>query len=293
MDIKVFFRKVLPPSLYEKIKISSFDFFHRLARQSLNEALREQRLFSLNRELADIVPDIRDQYSTFRLNTPYLIEKVRGQHAFQISLVNEAVERIDKKENLKIVDIGDSAGTHIKYIQEIFKRKSIQCVSINFDEDAVDKIKRQGLKALCVRAEELVKKYSIDADVFLSFEMLEHLLSPIDFLKNLSANTSCELFVVTVPFLRKSRVGLHSIRNGNSAILNAERTHIFELSPQDWKLIFKFTGWHVVFEKIYLQYPKKHWLMITKPYWENFDFEGFYGLILRKDNSYSSKYADW
>jgi len=75
--------------------------------------------------------------------------------------------------------------------------------------------------------------------------------------------------------------------------MSAENTHIFELSPEDLQLLFKFAGWSVVFERIYLQYPRKHWLRITKNYWRMFDFEGFYGVILKRDSTWSKLYTDW
>ncbi len=75
--------------------------------------------------------------------------------------------------------------------------------------------------------------------------------------------------------------------------MSAENTHIFELSPEDLQLLFKFAGWSVVFERIYLQYPKKHWLRITKRYWMMFDFEGFYGVILKRDSTWSKLYTGW
>ncbi len=52
-------------------------------------------------------------------------------------------------------------------------------------------------------------------------------------------------------------------------------------------------GWDVVKEQIYLQYPKNSFLRITKPLWKRFDFEGFYGLILKRDDTWSSRYTDW
>ncbi len=73
----------------------------------------------------------------------------------------------------------------------------------------------------------------------------------------------------------------------------AENTHIFELSPEDWKLIFRHSGWNILKERVYLQYPKRHFWFITKALWKKFDFEGFWGAILEKDTTFSDYYQDW
>jgi len=171
-------------------------------------------------------------------------------------------------------------------------------ISINLDPEAVNKIRKKGFKAICARAEEIDEKYNITADIFLCFETLEHLMNPAEFLYKL-LKTNCDLLVITVRYLKESRIGLHQIRNLNKQnlyrkkIMSAENTHIFEFSPKDLQLLLKFAGWNVVFERLYLQYPRKHWLRISKNYWRMFDFEGFCGVILKKDSNCSKLYTDW
>lgn len=301
MKLQRFLQKVLPFHLYEKNRNHWRNFSHFIGGKSIEQALREQKLFKLARKLSEIVPDITHQYSTFKLNTLYLKKKSRGQHAFQISLVQEAIKLLGKnvKDDLTIVDIGDSAGTHIQYIKSLFGDRNIRTISINLDPKAVKRIREKGFEAICARVEEVGEKYSINADVFLCFETLEHLMNPAEFLYKLSTKTKCKLFVITVPYLRSSRVGLHQIRNLNKqgfspkTIVTAENTHIFELSPEDWRLLFQFAGWRTIFERIYLQYPKKNLLRITKWYWRMFDFEGFYGMILKRDSNWSKLYTGW
>lgn len=258
--------------------------------RSLESAIEEQGLRKLAGILEQIVPDITKQYSMFEVNTPYLKAKVRGLHAFQISLISKIIEKFEKAI---IVDIGDSAGTHLQYIIGLYsKGKDIKCLSVNLDDKAIGRIKGKGLDAIHARAEDL-KDYNIDANIFLCFETLEHLMSPCQFLHELSSRTDAKYLIITVPYLKRSRVGLHHIRDGRRDFVNAENTHIFELNPQDWKLILKHSGWAIVEEKIYLQYPKKGFFRITKPLWKKYDFEGFYGLVLKRDNSWSSRYLDW
>ena len=282
MILKSFIPKSIKPFLRET--------YQSMMKTSIEKASKEQGLKSLEDKLTKIVPDITYQYSTFEVNNPYIEVKVRNQHAFQISLVNEVISEFEKPT---IVDIGDSAGTHLQYIMGLHsKNKKIQCLSVNLDAQAVEKIKQKGLEAVNARAEDL-HKYNINADIFLCFEMLEHLMNPCHFLHELSTKTNAKYLVITVPYLQNSRVGLHHIRGGVLRDVYAENTHIFELSPKDWKLLVRHSGWNVAQERIYLQYPKRGFLWITKALWRRFDFEGFYGMILTKDNTWSSKYMDW
>ena len=58
-----------------------------------------------------------------------------------------------------------------------------------------------------------------------------------------------------------------------------EDEHIFELSPQDWTLLFLHSGWKMTFSATYYQYPRK--LPLVSPflayYWRYTDFEGVLG----------------
>jgi len=120
------------------------------------------------------------------------------------------------------------------------------------------------------------------------------LLDPVSFLHDMADKSECEYFVVTVPYLHRSRVGLHQVRHPeHDRPFNAETTHIFEFSPEDWNLIFEFSGWRIVKQVRYTQYPKYNPLTVLRYLWRRFDFDGFYGVILKKDNSISSKYESW
>ncbi|MFH1593911.1 MAG: hypothetical protein ABID09_04375 [Candidatus Omnitrophota bacterium] len=261
-----------------------------IGRNSLEKAAGEQGLSSLAAKLKEIVPDITNQYTMFTLDTEFLRIKARNTHAFQISLVDKVMREFQKAS---IVDIGDSAGTHLQYIMGLYsKEKDINVLSVNMDPEAVERIKARGLTAINARAED-INDHNINADLFLCFEILEHLADPAGFLHKLSSKTDAKRLIITVPYLRKSRVGLHHIRGHHKDVINAENTHIFELCPEDWKLIVKHAGWKIVDESVYLQYPKRGLLWVTKPLWKKFDFEGFYGMVLKKDNTWSSKYSDW
>ncbi|HHT9105573.1 MAG TPA: methyltransferase domain-containing protein [Candidatus Wujingus californicus] len=255
--------------------------------KSLKKAAKEQGLNTLVNRLEALVPDVTNQYSTRKIDTNYLRTKIRGLHAFQIALVNEVISGF---ENPVIVDIGDSAGTHLQYLMGLYL--NIKCLSVNLDKDAIERIRGKGINAIHARAEDL-DQYNIDVDVFLCFQVLEHMMNPCMFLHNLSEKTNAKFLVVTVPYVRKSRVALNYIRRNMNEIVKAENTHIFELSPEDWKLIVRHSGWNIVKERIYSQYPRREFLRITKALWKRFDYEGFYGMILTRNDAWSSKYMDW
>jgi len=263
--------------------------------RSLNMAIKSQELYKLAHRIKKIVPDISNQYTTFKIEGSYLETKVRAQHAFQLSLAGKAIRLINKKLNeVTIVDIGDSSGTHSTCLNGLYG--GIRTLSVNLDPVAVQKIKDKGLMAIESRAELLHNHpdFSGYVDIFLSYEMLEHLINPIDFLHQMSLQTKCQYFVITVPYLTRSRVGLHQIRNvKNTSDFNAERTHIFELCHSDWDLIFQFSGWKIVYSQKYTQYPKSFPGNLLKYIWRKIDFDGFYGVILQRDDSVSSKYKDW
>ncbi|KKL99163.1 hypothetical protein LCGC14_1817200 [marine sediment metagenome] len=126
-----------------------------------------------------------------------------------MEFVNEIIQELKKPV---IVDIGDSAGAHLQYIMGLYsKNKDIKCLSVNLDEKAVRKIREKGLEAIHARAEDL-HKYDVNADIFLCFELLEHLMNPCQFLYELSSRTNVKYLIVTIPYVRGSRVGLHHIR---------------------------------------------------------------------------------
>jgi hypothetical protein len=263
---------------------------------SLNLASNEQGLRELKRKLANIVPDLTNQYSSFQITGLYQINKVRSQHAFQVQLALDAISLVNKAKGdpVNVIDIGDSSGAHLTYLSQI--SGEVCASSVNLDPIAVEKIRSKGFEATLSKAELLHEHpdFNKRTDIFLSYETLEHLLDPISFLHNMAIKSDCEYFVITIPYLKRSRVGLHQVRHPeHDRPFNAETTHIFELSPDDWNLVFEFSGWKVVKQVKYTQYPKKNPLTILRYFWRRFDFDGFYGVILKKDNTASSKYKSW
>ena len=258
---------------------------------SLILARKQQKLTSIFFRLRKIIPSLDDQYSSFKIEGAYLTNKVYNLHSFQINLALEVLSSLEQTKERILVDIGDSSGTHITYLENILD--NIKAFSVNMDSEAVTRIRTKGLKAIHSSAEEVHKHPEINrnVDTFLCFETLEHLEDPINFLRNLYEKSECKQLVITVPYLLKSRVGLHQIRNwGKGMPFNPETTHIFELSPDDWKLIFNFSGWKVKKEKVYLQYPNWPLISFLKYLWRYKDFEGFYGVVLEKNPKYIKEY---
>jgi 2-polyprenyl-3-methyl-5-hydroxy-6-metoxy-1,4-benzoquinol methylase len=265
---------------------------------SLKASAKECGLSELAKRLKSLAPDLTEQYSTFKIDNEYLDTKVRNQHAFQIQIILDALGslRFPSNGDITIIDVGDSSGTHLSYLDSIlqtdnyFPDKRIKLAGVNSDPVAVDKILSKGFDAKLCKAEDLSGKYNIRADVLISLEMIEHLSDPISFLDSISKNYVSDNFIITVPYLSKSRVGLHHIRQSRKIKVFPENTHIFELCPSDWQLIFLHSGWRVVKERIYRQYPQKSIFRFMKILWKNFDFEGFYGVVLARDRRWAQLY---
>ncbi len=271
----------------ERLRARLSGLRERLLLSSLRSAADEQGLGELAGRLRRIVPDISGQYSGFAVASEFLEAKVRGQHAFQVRLASQALNGTCGK----IVDIGDSAGTHLCYLESLYPDRAGQLVSINLDPAAVERIKAKGLKAVRARAEDLPRE-GLEAEVFLCFETLEHLSDPFAFLHKLS-RTGCKRLALTVPYVRRSRVGLHHIRAELKKSVTAESVHFLELSPEDLRLAFRHCGWRIERETVYLQYPRGGWQRLLAPLWRSHDFEGFYGAVLVPDRSWSCLYQDW
>lgn len=256
--------------------------------RSLRAASREQGLAELVRRLEPLSGDLDRQYTDHRIQSEYLRAKVLAQHAFQIDLVLRELDPAPAA----VADLGDSAGTHIGYLKALRPDLKTRFVSLNLDPEAVARIKAKGLEAVQGRAEDTAA-LGIDADVFLLFETLEHLPDPFDFLHRLAIKTRCRKLILTVPYVRRSRLGLHHLRAGLKKPVSAETVHLLELCPEDLRLLFRHTGWKVARERVYRQYPRLSPLAATRPLWARWDFEGFYGACLERDDAWSSLYQSW
>jgi len=271
--------------------------YQRVFAFSLKHALREQRLWDLVEDCRRIVPDISAQH-TRSINAEeykrYAELKMRGMHAFQVRCMLDAVSAVGK-QGLTILDIGDSSGTHACYLKALTPPGAVKdIISVNVDPVAVEKVRNRGGTAILCRAEDLALE-DIRSDLFMSFEMVEHLMDPAHFFYKLATAKAAEYFLLTVPYRRESRVGFGYLRSDNPLPekLTADDIHIFELSYWDWVLLSRFSGWKPVFQRIYLQYPRYSPIRLLAPLWRLLDYEGFVGLLLRRDLSIAQRYVDW
>lgn len=279
---------------YKKISKRLNGWYDRLSKRSLKLAMAENRYGELVDKLRLLVPDISDQEESDKLNfNDYFELKRRLLQSFQCRLMLKALENMPLRK-LMVVDIGDSAGTHMFYLKNLLGDKyEIDAIGVNLDPRAIKKIEAKGVKAVLCRAEDL--RLDDKIDLFTSFEMVEHLHNPAIFFRNMAKKTKCDRFVITVPYVKNSRVALYHTRFPDNKKVHAEEEHIFELSPKDWKLLILHSGWRVAYEEIYYQYPRRIPLIsrLLANFWKMRDFEGFWGAILEKDTSISDLYMDW
>jgi hypothetical protein len=265
----------------------------KIAYVSIVWGIRQQGLRALMEALRKYIPDISGQEFSDGPYNCYSEIKRRGLQAFQCQFMLDALAGIGKRV-VSVVDVGDSAGTHMLYLRQLTQGKyDLQSLSVNLDPRAIDKIKSRGLEALLCRAEEL--KLDRTVDLFVSFEMLEHLHNPARFLRGLSCRHESSRLLLTVPYLRVSRVGIYQVRQNKTGPIHAEEEHIFELNPSDWTLLARHSGWKIVETRIYRHFPGR--IPLLSPFlsffWRRRDFEGFWGVLLERETSYADKYLDW
>jgi 2-polyprenyl-3-methyl-5-hydroxy-6-metoxy-1,4-benzoquinol methylase len=285
-------------TLLRAVGVDTTSLYQRLSAASVVAAAKEAGTHSLFERMEEIVPDLISQYTKQFDRTEYERYwkfKLRGLHAFQIKSVLDTLELIGGRD-MTLVDIGDSAGTHAKIIAELAPAQTVKdIVSVNLDPGAIAKIKERGGKAILGRAEKLHEQ-NINADLYTSFEMVEHLLDPIGFFRNLAAEGRGDRILFSVPYVKKSRFGGYQLRNFNPDIygeLTPENFHIFELNPEDWEYLVRFAGFKTVFRRIYYQYPRRGLLRLMQPLWKKLDFEGFLIIYAERDDSIAKLYSGW
>jgi hypothetical protein len=285
-------------SLARGLGIDTRAVYQRMAAGSLEAALKDQGLAELCARLRQIRPDLSDHYTGAFDRDEYLRywePKMRGLHAWQVRCALQAMERMGGQD-LVLADIGDSSGNHGAYIRALAPAGQVQrVVSVNLDPVAVDKVRARGGDAILSRAEELDLQ-GLAADLFLSFETIEHLTDPVRFLHGLAHRGRAKYLLMTVPYRRESRFGGSHLRLAEGNLperMTAEDVHIYEFSPDDWLLLARFAGFKPVFTDIYRQYPMRSPLRLTAPLWRRLDFEGFFAAFLERDLTLSNRYVDW
>ncbi len=284
--------------ILRSLGVDTTALYQTVSRKSLLAAIRDQGLVETLADLRAAIPDIRDQYTTSFDETEYVRYweiKMRALHAWQIKCALDALEHIHG-EILIIGDIGDSSGNHAIYLRNSKAAERIdRVISINLDETAIEKVKSKGGDAILSRAEE-IQMQGLNVDVFFSFETIEHLTDPVRFLHNLAEKSQTEYLLMTVPYRRESRFGGEHMRLPEGVLpdkMTPEEVHIYEFSPEDWLLLARFAGYRPVFHRTYRQYPRSGIWRLTAPLWRKLDFEGFFGVLLKRDPSLSNRYTGW
>jgi len=239
------------------------------------------------------------QFPDFSEHFTFIVDNKEVEHRIRLLVVAETAfmkkaisDVLQTMERCSYADIGDSDGSVQLLLQKYFPSNRLKSVGINLQKGAIRKIEERGLNAIYADAQSL-KDQKITYDVVSVFETLEHLPDPIGFLKGLTSIVNKSL-IISVPFIRHSRTGLYYLTNRWEKDRKAtiESTHIFELSPKDWRKIFLHSGWKVDHEQTLLMFhPRRLSRLILQPYWKYESFEGFWFASLSPCDQYSSQYS--
>lgn len=236
-------------------------------------------------------PSFKDHFS-LPVDDAEAEARIRFLVAAECSFIEEEITSIlASRQICSYADIGDSDGSVRVVLEDIFGKTRLETVGINLQPSVVERMKKKGLNAICedaIAVGNLGTRYNVVS----LFETMEHLPDPIGFLQKIGSVVEDRL-VLSVPYIRNSRVGLYYQENNWTKDLpvTIETVHIFELSPNDWKKIFLHSGWRVERETIFKQFPASGPLKwILSLYWRYTSFEGFYFVSLVKDTTHSSRY---
>lgn len=292
MELKKTIKSIIGAENVKWINAKRADLNLKRLTLSLEKAAEEQGLSDLVKKLKIIVPDVSEKETGFKLEGPFWTLKVYILYAFQMKLLLKTISLLESSKEIVYADVGDSCGNHTLFLKGLLPGKKIKTVSINIDPVAIEKIKAKELEAIQIPVER-IESIGLHANIIASFQMLEHLHDPSTFMYKISNQTRCDYMLITVPYQKQSRTGMHYIRHKKKGSYLAQDVHIFELSPEDWILLFKHSGWKCVYQETYLQYPQKHYYRFLKKKWREFDFEGFWGVILERDPTWAGCYTDW
>jgi 2-polyprenyl-3-methyl-5-hydroxy-6-metoxy-1,4-benzoquinol methylase len=268
---------------------------HKIAKKSSLQAV--PKVAKLDAELFQIWETSKKYFPHFKehftesVDDEEIESRIRLLVAFETLFMKKAIVDFDGT-GITYADVGDSDGSVRLLLSDFFSEEKLNTIGINLQSRAVEKMKKQGLNAICADAMELGKQ-KIQYDFVSLFETLEHLPDPIGFLKGIKPIVKEEL-IISVPLIVKSRVGLGYLSskwlpNKKATI---ENTHIFELSPEDWEKVFKHAGWKIVREDKLKMFPARSpHRLILQPYWRHLSFDGFWFVALKKDPTFSSRYS--
>jgi len=265
----------------------------RLSRRAIREIVNsDSNLKGLWDYSSQIFPDLKNHF-TVPVESDEIEDRIRLLIVYETLFVrNEIDNLLNDEDHCSFADVGDSDGSVQMLLNKEAYDDRLSTVGINLQQGAVEKIRQQGLDAVCADAlalGDMGQRY----DIISLFETLEHLPDPIGFLKGIKPAVTHRL-VVSVPYIRKSRVGLAYLSKKWPAdkTPTIENTHIFELSTNDWVKIFHHTGWEICRqEKLLMYHPYRLSRIVIQPYWRHISFEGFWFVALCKNSEFSDRYS--
>ena len=137
--------------IFQIVGINPSDLIQKISKWSVSHSVRENKFVELIERLRQIAPDIsRQELTAMSGFNDYWELKRRALQAFQCAMMLKSLEPLTVK-NLTVVDIGDSAGTHMLYLKELTKEKfDIDTIGVNLDSAAIEKLRQKVRKPCCV-----------------------------------------------------------------------------------------------------------------------------------------------
>lgn len=282
MDQKKVLKNLIKTKLINRISRSAI-------REIVNSDAQLKELWTFSFKM---FPDFKSHFS-IPVESEEVEDRIRLLIIYETLFVRNEIDDLIKNQNeCNYADIGDSDGSVQMLLKKYGYDSKLTTTGVNLQQEAVKKIKDKGLNAICADAlslSDMGKSY----DIISLFETLEHLSDPIGFLKKIITSVNHRL-IISVPYIRKSRTGLSYLTHKwpDNKKPTIENTHIFELSPKDWKKLFQHTGWEICHEqKLLMYHTKRLSRVILQPFWRYVSFEGFWFVSLKKNNKYSSMYS--
>ena len=241
MKVKKVAKQFLPPV--------AFDLLKKLYSVYNNNVIRKYEYKKLSSLINDI-PEIEKLFPTEKMKEFYVhlpmqqtkerpilfMSQIRYYRMYQFLLDNYP-ELFDDK--VSVVDVGDTTGIFFRAM----KRSGF---SVNIDRDAVNLIRQNGIEAEVGDIEKLPFKDKSFEYAF-CFQCIEHVVNPIQALKELSRITQKKIFL-SIPHVDKTTIQDPSEAQGSArkkwseVLVRDTDYHKFMFSAGDFKKIVKYVS---------------------------------------------------
>jgi len=206
-------------------------------------------------------------------------EKIRSQKIF-LPRINKIIDLCKKNSirNPKIMDIGAGFGTFLKLAKKKNYFKSI--LAVEPSKDGIKSCKKKKINVVEDLLENLNPKKIGTFDVITNFEVIEHLYSPIKFLKKIKKFlTKKGILVITCP--NGQGYDIQILKEKSSSI---DHEHLNYFNPTSIQALFKRSGYKIV--EIFTPGQLDVDIIINKMKNENFKMKNdfIYNYILNNNN---------